>query len=123
MDDLARAHHAIYLASQQSDSGVNSPAELPWERLPEVYKQSSRRFADHINAKMRASGLRLRPSQLPGHSNSPLRRSKGLRSASTGAGSSNIACRGGNAVINATTAGSCIHTSSTGPIFPNILAN
>ena len=65
MDDLARAHHAIYLASQQSDRGVDSPAQLPWERLPEVYKQSSRRFADHINAKMRASGLRLRPSQTP----------------------------------------------------------
>ncbi|MEA2924245.1 MAG: hypothetical protein QOD25_1367 [Alphaproteobacteria bacterium] len=65
IDDLARAHHAIYLTSQQSDGHVNSPAQLPWERLPEVYKQSSRRFADHISAKMRASGLRLRPSKEP----------------------------------------------------------
>jgi voltage-gated potassium channel Kch len=65
IDDLARAYHSIYLASHQSDRSGNSPAELPWERLPELYKQSSRRFADHINAKMRASGLRLRPSKTP----------------------------------------------------------
>jgi hypothetical protein len=65
IDDLARAYHSIYLVSQQSDWRVNSPAELPWERLPEIYKQSSRRFADHISAKMRASGLRLRPSKTP----------------------------------------------------------
>ena len=65
IDDLARAHHAIYLTSQQSDGHVNSPAAVPWERLPEVYKQSSRRFAYHISAKMRASGLRLRPSKEP----------------------------------------------------------
>src|SRR5262249_42310604 len=59
LDDLARAHHAVYLEATQGGKNARGPADLPWERLPEIYKQSNRHFADHAGVKMRAAGLRL----------------------------------------------------------------
>jgi hypothetical protein len=65
LDTIARANHAVYLETAQTQTAVRSPAALPWEHLPELYKQSNRHFADHIGVNVRAAGLRLRPSKAP----------------------------------------------------------
>jgi TrkA-N domain/RyR domain len=72
LDSVARAHHDIYrdLVRRGRDGAAHgSPehtvADLPWERLPEIYKQSNRNFADHVPVKLRAAGLRMRAAKAP----------------------------------------------------------
>jgi hypothetical protein len=63
LDYLARAVHEVYLENQQSTAA--SPANVPWERLPEVFKSSNREVADHIAPALRYAGYRLVPGQAP----------------------------------------------------------
>jgi hypothetical protein len=63
LDELARAHHEQWLKS--APAGVRGPAEQPWDRLPETFKQANRQFADHVNVKLRAAGLHARWSSSP----------------------------------------------------------
>ncbi len=72
LDAIARAHHDVHRdfvrrARESAAKGAQegAPADLPWERLPEIYKQSNRNFADHVAVKLRAAGLRLRPAKAP----------------------------------------------------------
>jgi hypothetical protein len=64
LDRMARAVHAIYLEHQPT--GAVSPANVPWERLPEIFKASNRDVADHIAAGLRSAGYRLTPAAGPG---------------------------------------------------------
>ncbi|MBV9863231.1 MAG: NAD-binding protein [Alphaproteobacteria bacterium] len=57
-DQLARAVHAVYIEKVEPGDRPNDPARQPWNRLPELFKQSNRRFADHIPVKLRLLGLR-----------------------------------------------------------------
>ena len=59
LDRMARTVHEIYLEHQPS--GALSPANVAWERLPEVFKASNRNVADHIAAGVRFAGYRLSP--------------------------------------------------------------
>jgi voltage-gated potassium channel Kch len=64
LDTIAHAAHATYREGASSD-GQRPFIDLPWERLPEAYKQSNRSFADHVSVKLRAAGMRLRRSASP----------------------------------------------------------
>lgn len=60
---LAQAIHDRYLQTQR-DAGVTpeqNPSLVPWERLPEVLKESCRRQADHIGIKLKAVGCTIGP--------------------------------------------------------------
>lgn len=60
---LARAIHAYYFEGMRS-AGRNvadKPAAAPWEDLPEFLKESNRRQAHHIGAKLDAVGCSLAP--------------------------------------------------------------
>jgi hypothetical protein len=59
LDDLARAYHDLYFNEPAAGRAENGPAHVAWEHLPELYKQSNRRLADHVGVKLRATGLRL----------------------------------------------------------------
>jgi voltage-gated potassium channel Kch len=65
LDTIARANHAVYLETLGAQTAGRSPADLPWEHLPEMYKRSNRHFADHVGVNVRAAGLRLRASKAP----------------------------------------------------------
>jgi voltage-gated potassium channel Kch len=52
LDAMARAVHSAYMARSSSDS----PARLPWSRLPEHYRRSNRAAADHISVKLELAG-------------------------------------------------------------------
>lgn len=54
---IARAVHQGYLGLQ-SEPGA---AAVPWDELPEEYRESCRRQADHIGAKLEAIGCALAP--------------------------------------------------------------
>jgi hypothetical protein len=60
LDRTARAVQEVYLAHQKP--GATSPANVPWERLPEIFKSSNRDVADHIAAELRSAGYRLAPA-------------------------------------------------------------
>ncbi|MEJ1968153.1 MAG: NAD-binding protein [Rhizomicrobium sp.] len=57
LDHLARATHAAYLETIPADD--DSPAAVPWARLPQRYKSSNRVFADHIAVKLAAAGYKM----------------------------------------------------------------
>jgi voltage-gated potassium channel Kch len=57
LDRLARAGHEVYSSATQKDD--NSVASVPWERLAERFKASSRAQADHIPIAVRAIGYRI----------------------------------------------------------------
>ncbi len=57
LDSLARAAHEIYLR----DAPQGQPSSVPWEQLPERFKQSNRAFTDHMQTKLSALGMRLVP--------------------------------------------------------------
>jgi len=57
LDALARAAHEIYL----KDAPTGQASSVPWEKLPERFKQSNRAFTDHIQTKLSALGMRLLP--------------------------------------------------------------
>ena len=55
IDRIARAIHEAYLAKHPPAPGVApTPSQLPWDRLPEEFKQANRAQADHIDVKLRA---------------------------------------------------------------------
>lgn len=55
LDILARAAHDNYL----KDAQPGQASSVPWELLPERFKQSNRAFTDHIQTKLNALGMRL----------------------------------------------------------------
>ncbi len=57
LDTLARAAHEMYL----KDAPQGQASSVPWELLPERFKQSNRAFTDHIQTKLNALGMRLVP--------------------------------------------------------------
>lgn len=63
LDHLARATHAAYLETIGPND--DSPAAVPWERLPQRYKLSNRAFADHIAVELRTAGYSLAPGDGP----------------------------------------------------------
>jgi voltage-gated potassium channel Kch len=60
-DTVARVLHEMYCekAKEENESLNNKPALLPWDQLPEIYKDSNRQAADHIPVKLRAINLRM----------------------------------------------------------------
>ena len=63
-EPVAQALHIGYLADlkKRRDAGETikkKPAEMPWEELDEVYRESNRQAADHIAIKARALGYHL----------------------------------------------------------------
>ena len=59
---LARAIHEEYVRNQAARgfTPLTNPSMVPWEELPEELKESNRRQADHIGAKLRAVGCDIR---------------------------------------------------------------
>ena len=57
LDTLARAYHEHYLKSQ--------PGGPPWEQLPEQFRISNRRAADHVSVKLAQLGLNMVRSESP----------------------------------------------------------
>jgi len=64
---LAQAIHQGYLSDQLAagQSANNNPALAPWHRLPEDLKESNRKQAEHIRAKLKLIGCELAPQ--PGY--------------------------------------------------------
>jgi hypothetical protein len=60
---LARAIHADYLRHRKQPGRAEAadPALSDWEALPEVFRESSRRQADHVAAKLSAIGCSITP--------------------------------------------------------------
>ena len=57
LDHLARAAHEAYL--ETIGPADQSPAAVPWERLPERFKKSNRALADHMPVLLGLGGYRL----------------------------------------------------------------
>jgi hypothetical protein len=64
LDTLAKSIHAQYRDSRQSD-GPQSPADQPWNMLPETLKMSNRRRADNMPFLLARAGLHMAPSAAP----------------------------------------------------------
>jgi hypothetical protein len=64
LDKLAEAFHQNYLASRPAGSAANAGAR-PWRELPEQYKVSNRRTADHTAVKLAQAGFRIEASASP----------------------------------------------------------
>lgn len=64
IDTLARACHETYLDTVQYQLGGGA-GQLPWPMLPELFRRSNRLFADHLEIKLRAAGLRSCPAATP----------------------------------------------------------
>lgn len=64
---LARAIHEEYVHKQTEDGATpeTNPSMVPWEELPEHLKESNRRQADDIGAKLRAIGCEIEPVSGP----------------------------------------------------------
>lgn len=60
---LARAIHSKYLQDQLNlgHDQQSNPALVPWDKLPEQFKESNRSQADHIGLKLQAIGCDLAP--------------------------------------------------------------
>ncbi len=61
---LARAAHADYLSGLPSTNRRGSSA-VPWYRLPETFREASRRQADHMRVKLATLGYSIVPLPLP----------------------------------------------------------
>lgn len=62
LDRLARAMHDHYrLQKQRFGWGGNPLVDVPWEDLPESFRDANRQSADHIAVKLRAVGARAEP--------------------------------------------------------------
>jgi hypothetical protein len=63
---LARAKHHEYLGlrREQGTFDAHEPSTQPWEQLPEVFKNSNRRFADRIARKLQEGGWGIVPAPL-----------------------------------------------------------
>jgi hypothetical protein len=64
LDVLARAYHESHVETLP-DSRRNTAATRSWDELPELFKMSSRRFADHLHIKFAQSGLRMNKMSSP----------------------------------------------------------
>lgn len=64
VDRLARACHEAYLESV-ADEPRESASRQPWPVLPELFRRSTQLFADHLEIKLRAAGLRSTPAAAP----------------------------------------------------------
>jgi voltage-gated potassium channel Kch len=64
LDHLAKALHENHRANL-SEADRAKPHGRPWDELPEQYKMSSRREADHIPIKLRLTGLEMEASDAP----------------------------------------------------------
>jgi voltage-gated potassium channel Kch len=76
-DRLARAFHELYLeqratARQQNPAEPRRPAELPWDELPETFRDASRALADHLRFKLFSVGRALVPAAQAGASSATL---------------------------------------------------
>jgi voltage-gated potassium channel Kch len=65
-DRLATAWHEEYCDSlrRRREAGEQikpRPAEKPWDKLEEMFKESNRGFSDHLPVKLRAIGFRIGP--------------------------------------------------------------
>jgi hypothetical protein len=64
----ARAFHAAYRASRAGSAGGTAPlsaaSDVPWEQLPQTYREASRRAIDHLPLKLLSAGYHLRPGPL-----------------------------------------------------------
>lgn len=60
---LAEAKHEDYVRqlSERGETQASNPSLVPWDRLPESLKDSNRRFADSIGAKLADLGALLKP--------------------------------------------------------------
>lgn len=60
LDHLAQAFHEKYLETvgPPAESAPKKPSQVPWSTLPEMYRNSSRLEADHVDVKLRAVGCR-----------------------------------------------------------------
>ena len=67
-EQLARALHASYIEAciERGESPRDRPALLPWEELPEQFRESNRDQARHMGDKLEAIGCILVPSFDPG---------------------------------------------------------
>ena len=63
---LARAKHEQYVHAERLKGRTpeENPSMRPWEQLPDVLKESNRRFADGIGPKLAAAGLVIVPDPL-----------------------------------------------------------
>jgi hypothetical protein len=64
LDTLAKAIHSQYRDSRKS-GGHPSPADRPWNMLPEALKMSNRRRADNMPFLLAQAGLHMVPSATP----------------------------------------------------------
>jgi TrkA-N domain/RyR domain len=64
LDTLAKAMHSQYRDSRQS-AAQPSPADRPWNMLPETLKMSNRRRADNMPFLLAQAGLHMEPSAAP----------------------------------------------------------
>jgi hypothetical protein len=64
VEALAQAIHAGYQRHQRADGAAEGvhPADVPWERLPEDYRESSRRQAADVIRKLAAVGCIAEPA-------------------------------------------------------------
>lgn len=60
---IARAIHEDYVLNQEKEGKTprTNPSMVPWEELPEGLKESNRRQAGHIGAKLKAVGCEVAP--------------------------------------------------------------
>jgi hypothetical protein len=62
LDRMAMANHKIYLHNRKTKNDFGTrPADVPWEELPQEYKDSNRKAADHIGVKIRGLGYMISP--------------------------------------------------------------
>lgn len=69
IDRTAQACHDAYLEAVggelDQEDAKGQAGHLPWPMLPELFRRSNRLFADHIEIKLRAAGLRSSPAASP----------------------------------------------------------
>ncbi len=70
---LARALHEQYLRDHPVTAGqAPSPAQQPWDMLPDEWREQNRQAADHVGTKLHALGASLAPINALDETNDPL---------------------------------------------------
>jgi hypothetical protein len=64
LDALAKAYHEHYLQTQTAKAAT-SPGARAWEQLPEQFRISNRRAADHVTVKLAQIGLSVERAESP----------------------------------------------------------
>ncbi|HUT32558.1 MAG TPA: RyR domain-containing protein [Planctomycetota bacterium] len=62
IEDIARELHNRYLPPMQGERPADDPTMQPWDKLPELYKESNRQVADQIPEKLQSIGCSFRPA-------------------------------------------------------------